>query len=244
MSNLSPDQLAVRLDQLATQLTADAPAGDDGQPAQLVALMAVEPAVGEVVVVGWVTGDGNEAMELVRLDDGSLVHDHTALRESLTLLAMNETLEELASFGEVTGLSDALKAWLDAAPAGTVSDLFIEAVAAANAHVDALLALDTAQRGPRIATTARLDQLGGVIRELEKSWERLEQQAELWSDQQLAATDNDPATVAVVQDLWRLLGHARRGPLAQPVSSAIHGGREAGTALAAAIAEARTGTGA
>jgi outer membrane murein-binding lipoprotein Lpp len=234
----SSTDLDARLESLAGELAERAPLGADGAPAQIAALLAAEPAVGEVVVVGWIDADGNEQYELVRLADGSPVHDHTALREALTLLAMNETLEELASFGEVHGLADALKAWLDAAPAGTLSDLFIESVAAANAHLDALTKLDTAAAGAHLATTARLDQLSGVIRELEQVWERLEQQAELWSDQHLAATDNSAAAVAVVQDLWRLLGHARRGPLAQPVSSAIHGGREAGTALANAIAEA------
>jgi hypothetical protein len=233
--------LTARLDQLAAELAERAPKGADGAPARLAALLPAEPAVGEVVVVGWVDAAGNEQYELVRLADGSPVPDKVAMREALTLLAMTETLEELAGFGEVRGLSDALKSWLDAAPAGTVDDLFVEAVAAANAHLDALTALDAASGAAgatHMATTRRLDQLGGVIRELERSWERLEQQAELWSDTHLAAQANSAAAVALVQDLWRLLAHARRGPLAQPVSAAIHGGREAGTALASAIAEA------
>lgn len=244
MNDASSTQLAARLDELAAELTGRAPVGADGAPAQLAALLAAEPAVGEVVVVAWVASDGGEQYELVRLADGSPVTDHTAMREALTLLAMTETLEELAGFGEVRGLGGALKAWLDAVP-GEVPVALVESVAAANALLDVLTGLEGAAGEVRVATTARLDHLSGVIRELERAWERLEQQAELWSDAQLALHEAaagegraDEAIVARVQDLWRLLGHARRGPLAQPVSAAIHGGREAGTALAAAIAEA------
>ncbi|MCW2949405.1 MAG: hypothetical protein JWN41_418, partial [Thermoleophilia bacterium] len=189
--------LATRLDRLAAQLTARAPAGENGAPATLAALLPAQPAVGDVVVVGWLDAAGNEQYELVRLDDGSPVRDHVAMREALTLLAMTETLEELAGFGEIRGLSGALRSWLDAAPSDTVSDLFVEAIAAANAHLDALTALDTTTGAPRIATTSRLDQLSGVIRDLERIWERLEQQAELWSDERLAATENAADTVAV-----------------------------------------------
>jgi hypothetical protein len=239
VNDSSSAPLAARLEALAAELSSRAPIGGDDAPAQLAALLPAEPAVGEVVVVAWVASDGGEQYELVRLADGSPVHDRTAMREALTLLAMTETLEELAGFGEIRGLSGALKAWLDAAP-GELPDALVEAVAAANALLDVLLELEGVTGEARVATTARLDHLSGVIRDLERMWEKLEQQAELWSDAQLELhkAEPDEAIVARVQDLWRLLGHARRGPLAQPVSAAIHGGREAGTALAAAIAEA------
>src|SRR4051812_5513758 len=82
------------------------PHEDDGTPATLAALMPCEPAIGEVAVAVWVDSAGGELIELLRLSTGERVgDDQVALRESLTLLAMVETVEELATFDELEPLA-------------------------------------------------------------------------------------------------------------------------------------------
>ncbi|MCW2926078.1 MAG: hypothetical protein JWM86_46 [Thermoleophilia bacterium] len=223
-----------RLQQLATTIVV--PREEDGTPATLVALMPCEPAIGEVAVACWTDRDGGELVELVRLEDGSRVDDSVALRESLTLLAMVETVEELASFDELAPLAAALAAWhgSDDAPD---TEAFSRARASAAEAVTRLAALSPGEAA-RVARPQLLDAIGGAIRDLEKHWEQLEQQAELWSDTLLAGSAGDTDALARVQALWTLLGVARRGPLARPVSSALTDGREAGLALATAVNEA------
>lgn len=225
--------LAEHLSHLAD--TIDRPREEDGTPATLEALMPCEPAIGDVAVACWSDSAGGELIELVRLDDGARIGDAVALREALTLLAMVETVEELASFDELADLEQALAAWHDGR-----GDRDAEFIRAQQQAVEALRALAALAPGdaPRVARPALLDQLGGALRELERAWEQLEQAAELWSDAHLATHARDDASVAEVQELWRMLGAARRGPLARPVSAALHDGREAGAAMAAAVAEA------
>ncbi|MCW2921248.1 MAG: hypothetical protein JWL76_1122 [Thermoleophilia bacterium] len=227
-----------------------APKEDDGTPATLAALMPCEPAIGQVAVAAWADSDGGELVELVRLDDGARVDDPVALRESLTLLAMVETVEELASFAELPGLDAELRAFggdgvLDAAASGdaagageTDEDPAAVLVRARSRALEALDQLRALEPGddPRMARPQLLDELGGALRELEKRWEQLEQAAELWSDAWLERHERDEASVELVQSLWRSLSIARRGPLAGKVASALHEGREAGVAMAAAVA--------
>ena len=217
-----------------------APKEDDGTPASLVALMPCEPAIGPVAVAAWSDSDGGELVELVRLDDGARVDDPVALRESLTLLAMVETVEELASFGQLAQLDTDLRAFqidgvadVGAAlePAGALAHARTRALEA----LDALRALEPGDE-PRMARPQLLDELGGALRELEKRWEQLEQAAELWSDAWLDLHERDEASVDLVQSLWRTMSVARRGPLAGKVATALHEGREAGVAMAAAVA--------
>ncbi|MCB0878248.1 MAG: hypothetical protein KDC46_04625 [Thermoleophilia bacterium] len=216
--------------------TLDAPREDGGREATLTALMPCEPVVGEVVVACWQDSDGGELVELVRFDDGSRVHDQAALREALTLLAMVETVEELASFDELQGMIDSLDAW--SVPEGLDADAGALAPAQerARARVAALASL--APTEVRVARTQHLDALGAALRELEAAWTELERHAEAWSDALLAASGDDPAAVAAVRSLWEALGTARRGPLARPISTALHEGREAGASMAAAVASA------
>ncbi len=211
---------------------------DVGAPATLVALMPCEPAIGEVAVVAWTDSAGGELVELVRLDDGTRVDDAVALRESLTLLAMVETVEELASFDELGALDAELRAFTsdDAAEFG---DDLSRVRARALVSLAELRALEPGD-GPRMARPQLLDALGGALRELERVWEQLEQAAELWSDAHLATHGRDAASVELVQSFWRILGIARRGPLARPVATALHEGREAGVAMASAVASSST----
>lgn len=228
-------QLAAQLDRLATLLADRAPTAADGSPAQLAALMPAEPVVGEVAVACWVAEDGGEQFDLVRLDDGAPIHDRTAMRETLALIAMTETLEELASFDALDELRAGMIAWIQRVdPAQPLAREF----ANADAVLGRLAAIAPPDEG-RIARTQILDTIGMVLRELEDRWQHLEQAAELWSDAHLeAAGDAREAALADVQELWRVLGMARRGPLATPAATAVHAGREAGVALAAAIADA------
>lgn len=211
-----------------------APREEDGTAATLVALMPCEPAIGEVAVVAWTDSDGGELVELVRLDGGARVDDPVALRESLTLLAMVETVEELASFGDLEALETALRAFTST-DGIELDETFLRAHARALDAIAGLRALEPSDE-PRMARPQLLDQLGGALRELEQQWERLEQAAELWSDAYLEANGRDDASVELVQSLWRTLSIARRGPLAGKVATALHEGREAGVAMAAAVA--------
>ncbi len=216
---------------LALRDTIVAPTEDDGTPATLTALMPCEPAIGEVAVVAWSDSDGGELVELVRLDDGARVDDPVALRESLTLLAMVETVEDLASFPLLPQLDADLRAFeIDPETGDALSHARTRALEA----LDALRALEPGDV-PRMARPQLLDELGGALRELEKRWEQLEQAAELWSDAWLERHERDAASVELVQSLWRTMSGARRGPLAGKVATALHEGREAGVAMAAAL---------
>ena len=217
-----------------------APREDDGTAATLVALMPCEPAIGEVAVVAWSDSDGGELVELVRLDDGARVDDPVALRESLTLLAMVETVEELASFDELAALDADLRAF-PGDDAVELGEPLTHARTRALDALDRLRALEPVDDHPRMARPQLLDELGGALRELEKRWEQLEQAAELWSDAWLQAHGRDEASVALVQSLWRTMSVARRGPLAGKVATALHEGREAGVAMAAAVAGTQPG---
>ncbi len=216
-----------------------APREDDGTAATLVALMPCEPAIGEVAVVAWADSDGGELVELVRLADGGRVDDPVALRESLTLLAMVETVEELASFDELAALDAELRAFAGAGE-DEAGEQLVRARARALEALDRLRALEPGDE-PRMARPQLLDELGGALRELEKRWEQLEQAAELWSDAYLDQHGRDEESVALVQSLWRTMSVARRGPLAGKVATALHEGREAGVAMAAAVAGAQPG---
>lgn len=224
---------------LALRDTIVAPREDDGTAATLVALMPCEPAIGEVAVVAWADSQGGELVELVRLDDGARVDDAVALRESLTLLAMVETVEELASFTHLTELDAELRAFpgVDGIELG---DPLSRARTRALEALDQLRALEPGEE-PRMARPQLLDALGGALRELEKRWEQLEQAAELWSDAYLERHGRDDASVELVQSLWRTMSVSRRGPLAGKVATALHEGREAGVAMAAAVADTHAG---
>jgi hypothetical protein len=223
---------AHRLQQLQEKLVV--PQEQDGTPATLTALLPCEPAIGEVAVACWVDSAGGELLELVRLDSGERVEgDVVALRESLTLLAMVETLEELASFEELGPLEQALAGW---DPQGELPDEFSRARERAREALTALAAYSPGDE-PRVARPQLLDGIGGALRELEQAWELLEQAAELWSDALLGAHPGDEVALERVQSLWRMLAVARRGPLSRPPSAALHDGREAGAAMAAAVTD-------
>lgn len=239
---MQPDpQLPARL--LALRDVIVPPREDDGTPATLVALMPCEPAIGEVAVVAWTDSDGGELLELVRLDGGARVDDAVALRESLTLLAMVETVEELASFEELASLETDLRAFPGEAVVD-LDELFVRAHERALESVTGLRALEPADDAPRMARPQRLDELGAALRELERAWQSLEQAADIWSEAHLAAHDRSDDAVALVQSLWRTMSIARRGPLARQVATALHEAREAGIAMAAAVTGAAPAPGA
>lgn len=236
-SSQSSASLPQHLEQLAIVLSMRAPQSPDGSPAHLVGLMPAEPVVGEVAVACWVAGDDAEQFDLVRLEDGEPIHDQTAMRETLALLAMTETLEELASFAQLGPLHDELQTWRHRVDAEHQLARDLERAASA---LERLHELAPPEHG-RVARTQILDDIGMRLRELERCWEHLEQSAELWSDEQLAAAPTSEVRderLTSVQELWRVLGGGRRGPLATPAATAVHAGREAGVAFAAAIAEA------
>ncbi|MCW2925658.1 MAG: hypothetical protein JWM98_3062 [Thermoleophilia bacterium] len=210
-----------------------APTEDGGQPAKLVALMPCEPAIGEVAVAVWNDSAGEGLVELLRLDTGERISDDIALRESLVLLAMVETVEELASFDVLAKLATGLAAW-----SGHGTPLpadYAPVRARALAALDALAGLSSGD-APRVARTQLLDAYGAALRELEHAWEALEQQAELWSDAHLGAHPGDAEALGQVQELWQLLGEARMGPLSRTAAAALHDAREAGVAMAADVA--------
>ena len=224
MTSVQPETLA--------RAAANLIAPSELQGARLIALLPCEPAVGEVAVACWQDAAGAELIELVRLPGGESIADSVALREALALLAMVETLEELASFDVLAPAARELRDWQGDGEA--LTDQFSrarEAALTALAQLEALAPGDA----PRVARPALLDSIGGALRELERAWELLEQAAEAWSDALLASRPGDGDALALVQGLWRLLGAVRRGPLAQPPSTALHAGREAGIAMAASI---------
>jgi hypothetical protein len=222
--------LAGRLVELGNRIVV--PHEEDGTPATLTALMPCEPAIGEVAVACWTDGAGGELVELVRLDDGARVDDPVALREALTLLAMVETVEDLAAFDELDAIAGALRSW--SAPQGEPAEALDVPRASACGALEALSQLAPGEL--RMARPQRLDELGGALRELERTWAQLEAASELWCDELLARRGNDEhVVVEAVQSLWRVLGSARRGPLSQPVATALHEGREAGVSMAAAV---------
>lgn len=229
------EDLPGRLSRCAEALVV--PTEEDGTAATLVALMPCEPVVGEVAVACWRDSDGGELVELVRLADGTRIDDRAALRESLTLLAMVETVEELASFGQLVELEQQLAAWEPMVAEGVDDERVVAARDRAREAIGALAALAPVEA--RVARTTRLDELGAALRGLDGAWASLEQAAEAWSDAVLAATDRSEAAVEVVQALWRTLAAGRGGPLARPVSAALHEAREAGTSMAAAVAATR-----
>jgi hypothetical protein len=241
MSPIDDADLPDHLARLAAQLADRAPTGSDGAPAELVALMPAEPVVGEVAVACWADRDGNEQFDLVALADGAPNTDHTALREALALLAMTETLEELASFDTLATCRDELQTWVRSM-AGVGADVepsLREHIDRAAAALDALASLAPPATG-RVARTTQLDTIGEALRVLENQWQLLEQAAELWSDAQLADADAPDHSDRVdrVRHLWQALSRARRGPLATNPATAVHAGREAGVALAKAIVDA------
>lgn len=206
----SNHDLARRLEELTLELTVPgrAPVDEAGEPASLVALLPCEPVVGAVVVVCWTAADGSggEAFELVRLSDGTPITDHTALRESLTLLAMAETLEELAAVDQVPVIRTELEAWGgDHLQPGEAPDApLATSIDAALGALDALATLAPTDDAPRLATTTVLDTLGAALRDLDTAWGRLEQAAEGWSDAQMAAAEEGAAheaAFAAVQEL-------------------------------------------
>lgn len=229
------EDLPERLSRCADALVV--PTEEDGTPATLVALMPCEPVVGEVAVACWRDSDGGELVELVRLTDGARVDDAAALRESLTLLAMVETVEELASFEQLPDLAAQLGTWQPLPADGVDTGNLLLAGERAREALGALAALAPAEA--RVARTGRLDELGAALRALDGTWAALEQAAEAWSDAVLAATERSDAAVEVVQALWRILAAGRGGPLARPVSGVLHEAREAGTSMAAAVAATR-----
>lgn len=229
------EDLPERLTRCAEALVV--PTEEDGTPATLVALMPCEPVVGEVAVACWRDSDGGELVELVRLADGTRLDDPAALRESLTLLAMVETVEELAAFTALGELDAELAAW-EPLPAEEVDPAaLVRARDRAREALGALAALAPVEA--RMARTERLDELGAALRALDSAWAALEQAAEAWSDAVLAATQRSDDAVNVVQVLWRSLAAGRGGPLARPVSAALHEAREAGTLMASAVAATR-----
>jgi hypothetical protein len=239
--------LASRLATLVDQLVV--PREEDGTEASLAALMPCEPAIGEVVVACWTDSEGGELVELVSLADGRRIDDPVALREALTLLAMVETIEELAAFDELLGVDGALDGWVAAANAavGDVPDApstdgsFAGARAAALDAAAALAALAPGEA--RMARPQRLDELGALLRELDKRWTELELAAEAWCDALLAASGEDATTFGpLVTELWRVLGTVRRGPLGQPISAALHEAREAGASMAASLGSSQPPT--
>ncbi|MCW2961305.1 MAG: hypothetical protein JWM25_42 [Thermoleophilia bacterium] len=204
----------------------------DREDATLAALLPCEPAVGEVAVAFWTHADESVSYELLRLADGGLLEDPVALRECFTLLAMTETLEELASFEQSRQLADTLDAWIrENAPDDAT---LVQAAATSTAALRALAELAPSDSA-RIARTQLLDEIGGALRTLENTWMALEQAAVAWSDSQLDASGTPIGDARErVPALWRVLGEARRGPLQSPASTALQHGREAGLALAAA----------
>lgn len=229
------EDLPERLTRCAEALVV--PTEGDGTPATLVALMPCEPVVGEVAVACWRDSDGGELVELVHLADGTRMDDAAALRESLTLLAMVETVEELASFDQLPPIAEQLAAWEPMPHADVDASGLAVARGRARAALEGLVALAPVEA--RMARTTRLDELAAALRGLDAAWAALEQAAEGWSDAILAATDRSDAAVEVVQALWRALAAGRSGPLARPVSGALHEAREAGASMAAAVAATR-----
>ena len=204
------------------------------ESATLGALMPCEPAIGDVVIALWSHEDGTLSYEVLRLADGGLVEDPIALREAFTLLAMTETLEELASFEASAALADELEAWVGRVQPG--DDALEAGIARSATALRELAALAPSE--VRVARPAVLDELGGALRALETAWMVLEQAAVAWSDAQLdpdgAPTGDSRETVPA---LWKVLGAARAGALRFPASTALQEGREAGVALAKAAAD-------
>jgi hypothetical protein len=235
---MNTTELAPLLERLATSLASPdrTPSDDHDSPMQLAGLLPCEPAIGPVALACWINERGDEHYELVRLDEAAMVvRDATALREACTLLAMCETLEELASVGIASQARDELAAWRDA-PGQPVDTSALHApIKRATEALSTLIETVPDDDSVRVARPPLLDAIGSALRTLELSWTTLEQHGERWSDEALASRTDDADVVEQVQSLWRTLALARRGPLSHAPSEALHGGREAGLALASAI---------
>lgn len=239
------DQLDAHLERLAEHLQAGAPAEAD-----LVALLPCEPAIGQVVVVCWQSeipaeertadtdpDEVDHAWEMVQLGTGDRIDDPKAFREALTLLAMAEALEELADPDTLDELVTALDAWCERAGDDAGRADIVAAVAKSTVRtIDLIRVIDGGTdeegvaAGARIATPIELDRIGGMLRELDREFTATERAAERWAQ---SSWEDDRE---LVEALWATLSIARRGPLRTPVSAALEQGREAGTALADAVA--------
>lgn len=242
------DQLRRLADQLRTRgpvTGATAPhahaSGETTAPpaADLVALLPCEPVVGIVAAACWQDGSGAHVWELVRLEDGTRISDRTAVRETFTLIAMLETLEDRLGPAALAELDGALIAWLDSWRELTndaVGVALTTAIDAARAQVAAATDL-TAVVEPRIATVAKLDTLATQLQALEVAWAALEAAANTWSEATFPDTyDHGPDAErrrGAVQVLWEALQLARRSVLREPATALLQAAREAGAALAA-----------
>ena len=212
VADMSQPDLDQVLEALAAQLAGDPPRTEDGEGARLVALLPCEPAIGEVAVACWQSGDGSEAVELVRLTHRRAGGGPGRAARVANLLAMVETLEELASFELAGTLADELDAWaathLDDAPL-PAQRARSRRRGAAPAGRRSLPARAPAWRGPASsmrsgARFAQLERDVGAARAGGGAVERCPPRCE---------RGNERGTLSTVQELWRLLGTARGGPL-------------------------------
>jgi hypothetical protein len=131
--------------------------GFAGSGEELSAVIPTEPAGGERVYLCAFTAGGGAKTWLALDTDGAPVRDRRVLRDAVSIAAMCELAEETAGGGDLPEL----RARLAALRAAEGTDGIVEAERAA-AELE-----QTLGGGPRVASPAYLDEIGGATRRLE-----------------------------------------------------------------------------
>jgi hypothetical protein len=146
-------ELAADLERIARLVLARVDAGD-----VVSGILASEPSSGERVYLCSLDGaDGYRSWLAVR-DDGSAVTSRVELREAVSIAALCEVAADAAAGGDL----DALVARLEDLREREAPEGIEGAIEAARALRDAIGA------PPRLATPARLDDIGAATRRLER----------------------------------------------------------------------------
>jgi hypothetical protein len=228
------DALASHLERVAAIQNDRRPAGIPAD-AELAALLPCTVSAGDVVVSIWQVNE--DANYILLRADGTLLEDTRALREALVLIATVEAIEEMLSPLRLRESIDLLLEWQAAAKASKSDALDaasteLELVVANSwTSIELLQKLEQELGGDgegsvRVAHARRMDLLSSMTISLEESWTALEGAAAAW------ASKVHLAEPELVQQLITTLGSARRGALAEPMSTVVERGRLAGEALA------------
>jgi len=126
---------------------------------EVVGIVPTEPSSGARSYLCAYSGEGGETSWLVLEEDGNAVQDRARIREVVSIAALVELAEETAGGGDLDELRSQLVALrLTENPAG------IEEAEEAGLALEAVIGA-----APRVATPARLDEIGAATLRLERA---------------------------------------------------------------------------
>lgn len=224
---MDADDLDRRLEQLA------AAAMPPAAGARLAALLACDSVRGLVAIACWQLDADHQHWQLLDLESGARIDDDVLMREALVLVAMAETLIDHADQEMLEGAATTLESWsprMEGPGSEQLAAALVEAARAMRSLADAA----RTPAGALHAAPGELDRIGGMFRELERSWSIVDVHARQWA--RTAAVEQDAGSL---HELWEALARVKGGPLSLPVSVLLERGREAGRALAADVLAAR-----